>query len=215
MNLLVTLFFLHNVLATAYLGSKFYSQKDKVLKSFGIALLLNSVAFTIWSFAVLTKPENLSTFVTIGVGFFITALVFFLNTATQNLKSDLRSKLLIIGSLFGIVLFYLRTFVYPASPYFSSEGFFFFNIHPLVQLLYAVGLFVIALPAVMLVASKFKNFYTTLIRSCFLVEIIGGIVLITTSDSQILYLAGLIMGTAYFALWVPLLFNKKVFPINK
>ncbi len=215
MNILVALFFLHNVLATAYLGSKFISEKDKVLRSFGIALLLNCVAFAIWSFAILTRPDNLTTYVTYGVMFFIAALVFLLNTGIQNLKSDTRMKILMLGGLFGLVLFYLRTFVYAATPYFSPEGFFFFNVHPLMQMFYIFGLAIASLMALNAVAPKFKGIYATLIWFCFVIEVIGGIILITTTDSQVLYLAGWIMGLAYFALWAPPLFDKKVWTINK
>ena len=215
MNLLVALFFLHNVLATAFLGGKFFSRNDKVLKSFGIALLLNCVAFAIWSFAVITKPEDLTTYVTYGVIFFIAALVFLLNTGAQNLKSDTRMRLLIAGSIFGLVLFYLRTFAYPATPSFSPEGFFFFNIHPLIQMFYIFGLVISSLPALNLVASKFKNMYGMLIWFCFVIEVIGGIILITTTDAQVLYLSGWIMGIAYFTLWASLLFSKKAWLTNK
>lgn len=215
MNILVASFFLHNVLATAYLGSKFFSEKDKVLKSFGTALLLNCVAFVIWSFAILTRTENLTTYVTYGVAFFIVALVFLLNTGIQNLKSDARWKLLLAGSLLGAILFYLRTFVYPSIPSFSPEGFFFFNIHPLMQMFYIFGLVITSILAINSVSSKFRGFYAALIRFCFLIEVIGGIILITTKDAQVLYLSGWVMGTAYFALWAPLLFNKKVWSINK
>lgn len=209
MNLLVLLFFLHNVLATAYLGGKFVTQNDKVFKSFGIALLLNCVAFAIWSFAVLTKPADLTTYVTLGVGFFITALVFFLNTGVQNLKSDTRWMVLLVGGLLAVVLFFLRTFVYPSNASFSPEGFFFFNVHPLMQMLYIFGLVITSLPAIYAVASKFRNYYADLLRFCFPIEVAGGIVLITTTDTQVLYLTGWIMGIAYFALWAPLLFSKK------
>lgn len=214
MNILVVLFFLHNVLATAFLGGKFFSQKNKVLKNFGIALLLNSAAFAIWSFAVLTRPDNLTTYVTYGVAFFIAALVFLLNTGVQNLGSENRMMVLVLGTLFGLVLFYLRTFVYPATPSFSPEGFFFFNIHPLMQMFYIFGLVIASLMALNAVASKFKGIFATLIWFCFVIEVIGGIILITTSDSQVLYLAGLIMGTAYVALWAPLLLNKRAWLIK-
>lgn len=215
MNLLVALFFLHNVLATAFLGGKFVSRNDNVLKSFGIALLLNCAAFAIWSFAVLTRHENLSTYVTYGVVFFISALVFLLNTGIQDLKSDTRLKVLLAGSLLALVLFYLRTFVYPSNASFSTEGFFFFNIHPLMQMFYIFGLVITSLPAIYAVASKFKSYYASLIRLCFPIEVIGGIILITTTDSQVLYLTGWIMGIAYFALWSPLLFGRKAWVLNK
>lgn len=209
MNILVALFFLHNVLATALLGGKFFARNDKVLKNFGIALLLNCVAFSIWSFAVLTRPENISAYVTYGVAFFIIALVFLLNTGTQDLKPATRQKILIGGSLSAAVLFYLRTFIYPTTPSFSPEGFFFFNVHPLMQMFYIFGLVISSLLALKLVASRFKNIYATLIWFSFLIEVIGGILLLTTSDSQVLYLTGLIMSTAYVTLWVPLLFDNK------
>jgi hypothetical protein len=209
MNLLVALFFLHNVLATAFLGGKFFSQKDKVLKSFGIALLLNCVAFAIWSFSVLTKPSDLTMYVTLGVVFFIAALVFLLNTGVQNLKSDTRWMVLLVGGLLAVVLFFLRTFVYPSNATFSPEGFFFFNVHPLMQMFYIFGLVITSLPAIYAVASKFRSYYADLMRFCFPIEVAGGIILITTTDTQVLYLTGWIMGIAYFALWAPLLFSKK------
>lgn len=212
MNIFVALFFLHNVLATALLGGKFFARKDKVLKSFGIALLLNCVAFAIWSLAVLTQPQNIATYVTYGVVFFIAALVFLLNTGTQDLKPGARQKILIGGSVLAAVLFYLRTFVYSATPSFSPEGFFFFNVHPLMQMFYIFALVISSLLALKLVASRFSNGYATLIWFCFLIEVIGGVLLITTRDSQVLYLTGLIMGTAYVALWVPLLLNSKSWP---
>lgn len=215
MNLLVALFFLHNVIATAYLGSKFVSRNDNVLKSFGIALILNCAAFAIWSFAVLTRPDNLTTYVTYGVIFFISALVFLLNTAIQNLKSDTRSKVLLAGTFMALVLFYLRTFVYPSNASFSAEGLFFFNVHPLMQMFYIFGLVITSIPAIYAVASKLKGYYASLIRLCFPIEVIGGIILITTTDSQVLYLTGWIMGIAYFALWAPLLFSKKAWMFHK
>lgn len=215
MNLLVILFFLHNVLATAYLGAKFFSINDSVLKNFGIAILLNCAAFAIWSFAALTRPENLSNYVTYGVVFFISALVFLLNTGIQNLKSDTRWKVLLAGSLLALVLFYVRTFVYPSNASFSTEGFFFFNVHPLMQTFYIFGLVITSLPAIYAVASKFKSYYATLIRLFFPIQVIGGITLITTTDSQVLYLMGWIMGIAYFVLWAPLLFSKNAWVLNK
>lgn len=215
MNILVVLFFLHNVLATAYLGSKFYSNKDKILKSFGTALLLNCIAFAIWSYAVVTRPDNIQTYVTVGVIFFIGALLFFLNTGTQNLKPKLRQYVLVGGLLIALFLFIIRTFIYPADPYFSSEGFFFFNIQPIAQMIYIFALLISLIVAVTAVASRFRGYYGNLLRFCFLIEVAGGIALITTKDAQVLYLTGWIMGIAYSALWAPLLFSKNAWLFKK
>lgn len=214
MNILVTLFFLHNVLATTYLGSKFSTQKDGTLKNFGISLLLNAIAFSVWSFAIITQAEELTTFVTIGVAFFITSLVFLLNAGIQNVNPSFRSKLLLLGSFAAVVLFYLRTFIIPAKPFISNEGFFFFNVHPLTQMVYIFALLLTSVMAINAVASKFKGVYSAVIRFCFLIQVIGGIILLTTTDTEVLYLSGWIMGTAYVALWAPLLLNKKTWSLK-
>src|SRR3989344_6130014 len=102
MNIGVLLFFLHNILATALLGYKFVSSKDSVFKNFGIVLLLDSVAFAVWSAAVVLKPENLDLFVTVGAAFFITSLVFLLITGTQNMNTSTREMLVILGVVVGL-----------------------------------------------------------------------------------------------------------------
>ena len=209
MNIGVLLFFLHNILATALLGYKFVSSKDSVFKNFGIVLLLDSVAFAVWSAAVVLKPENLDLFVTVGAAFFITSLVFLLITGTQKMNTSTREMLVILGVVVGLVVFYARTFLYPSAPSFSPECFFFFNLQPIVQMLYIFGLALTALPTIDSVASKFKHPYDALVRYGFIAEVVGGIILITTIDAQVLYISGWVMGAAYLALWSILLFSKR------
>lgn len=209
MNIEVLLFFLHNILATALLGYKFVSSKDSIFKNFGIALLLDSVAFAVWSAAVVLKPENLDQFVTVGAAFFIASLVFLLITGTQKMNTSTRGMLVILGVMVGLAVFYARTFLYPSTPSFSPEGFFFFNLQPIVQMLYIFGLALTALPAIDSVASKLKHPYDALVRYGFITEVVGGIILITTIDAQVLYISGWIMGAVYLALWSILLFSRK------
>lgn len=208
MNIGVLLFFLHNILATALMGCKFVVRKDPVFKNFGIALLLDSAAFVIWSAAVVLKPSNLELFVTVGAAFFIASLVFLVITASQKSSPGVRQALIIFGALLALVLFVARTFLYPSAPGFSPEGLFFFNLHPFVTMVYIFGLLLAAVPAIEAVASKFNHTYSWLVRYGFLAEVAGGIVLITTTDTQVLYIIGWIMGAAYLALWSILLFSK-------
>lgn len=208
MNTGVLLFFLHNILATALLGYKFVRSKDPVFKNFGIALLLDSAAFAVWSAAVVLNPVNLDQFVTVGAAFFIASLVFLLVTGTQKISASTRGLLVILGVIGGVALFFARTFLYPSAPAFSPEGLFFFHLQPIITMIYIFGLTLTALPAVDAVASKFEHSYAALVRYGFIVEIAGGIVLITTVDTQVLYIIGWLMGAAYLALWSVLLFSR-------
>lgn len=215
MNTSVLLFFIHNVIATALLGRKFYMHSDAVLKNFGIALLLDGVAFAIWSYAVYARPANLEQYVSFGVIFFLASLIFLLMSGTHHLGTSHRSTIIGGGIVIAAIIFYLRSYVYPSSPEFSVEGFFFFNPHPTLQMLYVLGLALAALPAIEMVASKFKKpMYATLVRYGFIIEVVGGIILITSTNSgsanvEALYLTGWLIGVTYFILWTTLVFNKK------
>ncbi len=214
MNTLVVVFFLHNALATLILGCKFRSQKDRTLKHFGTALLFTTVAFTIWSVAIIGKVQNLDSYINTGVIFFVISLVCFLMTGVQNMAASNRKTVMVIGVGLAIVLLYLRAAFYPSAPGFSAEGFFFFNPHPVIQMLYIFGLSLAVIPAVDAVAAKIKSsFYSRLFRYGFIAEVAGGIVLITSNINNpnitALYLTGWIIGLVYLILWTTAAFNKK------
>lgn len=208
-NPLVVSFFLHNVLATLLLGFKFRGRSDAVLKNFGSALILNGIAFAIWSAAVVMRPQNLELFITIGTLFFIASLITFLSAGLQNINESTRRTLLLTGFVVAVILFLIRTFVYPSQPGFSPEGLFFFNPHPIVQIIYIFGLALTALPAIDALASKFAQPYSSLVRYGFIAEVMGGFILITSTNTFFLYIAGWIIGIVYFLLWTSLLFGKK------
>jgi hypothetical protein len=209
MNPLVIVFFLHNVLATGILGYLFFKRKDPVVKNFGLALSLLSVAFGVWTLAIMSKTANLDVFVTFGVLFLIGAIVAFLNAGTQHLNGDTRKILLIVAGVMGLLLLYLRSFVFPSQPGFSPEGFFFFNAHPIVQMIYVFGLALTTFPAIEALASRFKGCPALLIRYGFIAEVVGGILLITNINIPVLVLTGFIIGVVYFALWTTFAFSKK------
>jgi len=206
MNSLVILFFLHNVLATFFLGMKFLGRNDRVFKSFGIALLLNAVAFAIWTYGIL-QPASMLTSVTIGAVCFLASLVFMLRTAVQNSSGSTQWLVTILG-IAAVLGIYFVGHADPSTAYISPEGFFFFNLGPMVQMLYIFGLALAAIPAIDIVASKFRGLYSVLVRYGFIAEVVAGIMLVTSKDVQVLYITGWVIGTVYVALWGTLLFNR-------
>lgn len=210
MNSFVALFFLHTTLATFLLGFKFRSRADQVFKNFGLALILNGFAFVVWSVAVLMKPDNLEAWVTVGVIFFAAALVYFLAAGTQHVDPATRQSIMIAGVVGAVILFFLRTFVYPSQPGFSPEGLFFFNPHPIVQALYIFGISLTALPAINALASKFgKIHYAHLVQYGFTALVVGSVILVSSVNTTLLYLNGWVMGIVYLVLWTSLVLHSK------
>lgn len=207
MNSLVLLFFLHNILATLLLGIKFVKRSDSVFRNFGRALLLDAAAFAAWTFGIL-QQENLLTSVTVGAVCFLVSLVFMVRTALVSAPAATRlfGTVLAVAAVLGIFVVGRAD---PSLAYISPEGFFFFNLGPVVQMLYIFGLALAALPAVDAVASRFRSWYAVLIRYGFIAEVAAGILLITSTNSQVLYMTGWVIGAVYVALWVTLLFNRK------
>ncbi len=207
MNLLVVLFFAGNVLAAILLGRKFVSKSDLTLKYFGVGLLLNAFAFAMWTIGYVNSAQLLN-FVTFGAIVFLVSLIVFLYASLQNASSNNRLLVTALGAIAIIVIF----FVGKASPtyaFISPEGLLFFNLTPIVQMLYIFALSFTTLPLINLVASKFEGSYSALVRYGFIAQIAGGIILITSNDVQTLYIAGWVAGTIYFVLWTTLLFSRK------
>ena len=203
MESLVVLFFLHNIVATLVIGLKFKSQDNTAMKKFGYALLLNAIAYAIWSSAVILRPEALDSYITIGALFLAVSLVFFLSSSTKN-KSIVSLGVIVIAAFFA-----LRTLYWPSNPQFSEEGFLLFNVDPMVQMMYMFGLGVLVIPAINAVAEQFNSPSTALIvRYGFIIQVMGGLVLITNVDPTVLFIDGLIIGLTYLLLWTHLLFNK-------
>lgn len=210
MNPLVVAFFLHNTLATLFLGIKFWGKRDMVVKDFGLGLILNGVAYAVWTLAVILRPDNLKLFVTLGAIFFIASLVTFLLAGIQNLNNKSRQSVMLAGAIVAVVLFFVRTFIFPSQPGFSPEGFFFFNLHPVTQVIYIFGLAFTALPGIHALAAKFNQAsYSRLVLYGLIAQVMGGVMLITSSDVVLLNMIGWIIGISYLLLWSTLLFNPK------
>jgi len=211
MNPTIIFFFLHSVVATLILGVVFMTRsKDGIFKNFGKAMILDAAAFAIWAFGLI-KPEIFQACVTLGNACFLVSLVFMLYVPVQKVqKTSLRQILMVVGAIVAAWIFYMGYVLAPGhNSYISPEGLLFFNGGAISQMLYIFALMIAGLPAVDLLASKFKSYYSSLVRYIFIIEVVGGIILITSKDLQALYIAGWIMGLAYLVLWTSLLFSKK------
>ncbi len=207
MNFSVVLFFLNNVFATTLLGGMFTRKSDPVLKNFGIGLLLDAVAFAFWSAGVLF-PNNLLTCITIGAICFLISLVFFVRAATQDMSARARSIMTGASIVAVCGIFFVGRYVAPADAFISPEGFLFFNLTPLVQMLYIFALALASFPAIDAVSARLNRSVSNLVKYGLITEIAGGILLITITDTQVLYMAGWVIGLVYFILWTTLLFRK-------
>ena len=207
MNNLVVLFFVHTTVATFILGWKFYSQNDAVIKKFGIGLLLNGMAFAVWSAAVLLNPDDLETWTKAGAVFFVGTLYFFLVAGTNDLEAKLRGKAMGGGILLLVLLVVLRGFFYPSEPYFSEAGLFYFNIHPIPNALYIAALTFAGFPAFSAVANRMSAGYALLVKAGFTALAIGSIILLVSFDEGLLYIDGWVLGISYLVLWTSLLFG--------
>jgi hypothetical protein len=209
MNPLVLLFFAHSTLATFLLGWKLAGQKDASLKNFGYALVLNGLAFAIWSAAVILRPADLALWTGAGAFPFMGTLLFLISSSTVRLDRNLRNRWLGAGVALVAVLFILRSFVYPSQPYFSDEGLFFFNVQPVATAVYLFALSAAAFPAIRAIGQKMKTAYAPYVEAGFITLVLGGFLLLVSTDLMLLYINGWVMGLTYFVLWVSLVFQGK------
>ncbi|MDP3697019.1 MAG: hypothetical protein Q8R55_03220 [Candidatus Taylorbacteria bacterium] len=207
MNISVIAFFTSNVLAAVLLGVKFVSKNDPVFKYFGIGLLFDAAAFAFWTIGYVNSGLFL-TCVTFGAIALLISFVFFLRASLQKHSSSTRIFGTVLGAVAVIGIFLVGRYS-PNFAFISPEGLLFFNLTPLVQMLYIFALSLTFLPLTDLVASKFESPYSALVRYGFITQFVGGIMLITSANVQVLYITGWIIGTVYFALWATLLFNRK------
>lgn len=209
MNISVVVFFLFNVVATALLGGTFAGRKEnRTFKLFGAALLLNAAAFAIWSFGLLS-PDNLAGSVTLGAVVFLAALVVMFYAVVQNVRNTRTRWLwLILGIAVAAGIFYVGH-VDALGAYISQEGFLFFNLAPMVQMLYVFALAIAVFPLIDAVASDLKSVYAEIFRYGMIAQVSSGIMLITNTDSQVLYGVGWIIGLVYIVLLTTFVFNSK------
>lgn len=178
-------------------------------KHFGIALILTGLAFALWSYAVVTKSAGSTLYTTVSIGalFFLVALLFYLWSGVSHQTKASQQLLLVSGLVFAIVLWVVRL-AYPSNPGFSEQGLFFFNPHPVVKFMYIVLMSAAVLPAISAVAGEMrKNNLASakVFMSAMTAAVIGGILLLVSTDNTLLYLVGWGLGISYLFLLLSVL----------
>ena len=209
MNWLVLFFFIHVALAATIVGGVFMKKGGNVAKYFGLGLLIGAIGFASWGLAVM-MPDNLTIFGNIGSVLVLISFIFFLWASTDNVSEPIRNLILALGIMLVVVTFIVRSFIFPTDKFISDEGILIFNLAPFVQFLYVTILVLVVIPLIEKVAAMFKAGYATFIKYALGIQVIGGIILITSADELSLLAAGWAIGLAYFALWTTLLFCKNI-----
>jgi len=209
MNMLVGLFFLHTVVATIILGVLFLKKTAQGAKHFGVALLLTALAFGLWGL-ILVFPSALTLLITLGALAALASFVVYLCVGIGGLPSMTKKALLALGVVGVVATFIAGRFIFPTQQSISEEGLLMFNLAPFVQMLYIFMLITVSVPAIEKICKMFKGGYATLVKYLLLVQVFGGIILITSVDTMVLMTAGWIIGTAYFVLWSTLVFKKDI-----
>ncbi len=186
------------VLATAYLLPR-YVQSDSA-RRFGLGLWLVGVAFALWSFAVITKPvDTLNLWVTIGLIVMIAALLLIVSAATRHLRQSEQQLALGLAVVFAAVLLIVR-FFYPSAPYFSGGGLFYFGQQPIITFLTVFLLAGTIVPAVLAIGREMKEkdlLSSNVFIGASITELIGGVLLLSSRDDNLLLLVGWSMGIAF------------------
>lgn len=212
MESLVKVFFVAATLATLAVGVSFVRRGGRPFRYFGLGLVLNSVAFAIWTAAVLAKPESgLNWWVTVGVFWFFGGLVLFAATWVLELAEPQRRAALVVGAAWIVGVVALRL-AYPSHPAFSDSGLFFFNPHGSVAAFEIFGLTAGMLPAIFRVARDLATRSAYLAKVGFTTLAVGGIILVTSHDEVLLHVDGWAMGLAFVALTYGFAIRRSVDP---
>lgn len=203
----VVLYFIGNVLATLIVGGKFVTKNDKSLKTFGVALIIDALAFALWTIGYIHQDVLLVT-VTAGAVALLVSFLLFFKSSLYEAPASTRMGLGVLGAVALIAIFIIGRYS-TNSAFISPEGFLFFNLSPLMQMLYIFALVLAAVPAMNLAASKFNGWYSALVRYGFMAQVAGGIMLITSTDANTLYASGWVIGIVNLVLWLTLLMSKK------
>lgn len=188
-NYLVVTFFIATTLMLGYLGFVFRNVKRQPMTHFGNGLLLVGVAFLVWTYIVAAHPANLNLLVAIGVAPLIGSFIMFLLAAMTDIKAKYRPSLFIISGAIIVGLVAARYFLYKSDPGFTQNGFFAFNIDPVVLYFYAILTAFNFIPALYVVGRRITNDILRIGVELGLTLVALGLVIMITSQDENLQIA--------------------------
>lgn len=208
MATLVSLFFIGSTASLLVTGFALSRGRLESLRYFGLGLMMDGIAFGIWTVAVVTKPdEGLGGWVTAGVLFFLASLILFVLTSAGRIAPRQRPILVGATIVYVVAVFMVRVF-YPSRPHFSEEGLFFFDPHGAVEALEILGLTAALLPATFEVSRRMRMREGYVAKAAFTTLLIGGILLIASDDRILLTIDGWAMGLALIVLLITFGFRR-------
>lgn len=191
-NYSVVAFFLSTSLLLTYLGIKFRSLKKQPMVNFGSGLLLVGLAFLVWLYIVGTQPDNLGLFVGIGMVPFAASFIMFLLAATSGVKVKYRIPLYIINAVILTTFVVLRYFIYDSNPGFTDNGYFAFNVDPVVIYFYAIITAFNFIPALYVVGRRIKNDIPRIgIELGLTLVAVGLVIMVTSKDDSLQFINGI------------------------
>lgn len=196
-NYLVVTFFISTSLMLGYLGLRFRSLNKQPMTHFGNGLLFVCVAFLIWTYTVAAHPANIEAVVTLGVMPLIGSFIMFLLAATSGIKPQYRMPIFLISGVILTLFIALRFFIYGSNPGFTENGFFAFNVDPVVLYFYAMIAAFNFIPAIYVVGRHIKNDLPRIGVELGLTLVAVGLVIMITSQEESLQVVngfGIVIG---------------------
>lgn len=196
-NYLVVAFFVSTSLMLAYLGFKFLSLKRQPMTHFGMGLLFVCLAFMVWTYIVAAHPTDIETIVAIGAIPFLGSFIMFLLAAMSDITAKYRFPLFVVSGAILVGFVILRFFVYESHPGFTENGYFAFNVNPIVLYFYAMLTAFNFIPAVYVVGRHIKHDLLRIgIELGLTLVAVGLIIMVTNQDEglQVINGAGIFAG---------------------
>jgi len=178
-------------LALFALSAMYFTSKEKVKRLFGVGILLNAIAFSLWAFMMLSSPESIVTITTIGTVVFIASFIVFALVVASSLKGTTRLVTTAITAVAFAVLILLRFVFVRSEPHFMENGLFNFGTYAEVMYAYVVISALTIMPAVYIIADKIKNAnYKVMVQLGGSLAVISISVLLISQDAELQTLNG-------------------------
>jgi hypothetical protein len=197
---LVPFYFIHITFGLAVLAWWFSAnKKNAVLKWFGAGFIGYAIAVGIWTAVIITQPMDLEPYILLGAIPFLLAHLAF----AWSVRKQSKSMLVWYLTLILVVATLVARIIYPSTPYFSQQGYFFFGLQPIPLALYIATISVSLLPAIRAAVSQIKNKPMAQVMNVgLMMAYIAIIVQITAMDDIVRLLNGMVASVALLVMWV-------------
>jgi hypothetical protein len=202
-------FFVLGGLLMLYTSIKFLVARNKTYKFFGLAILLDAIAFGIWAFIIGAQPDYLSTISGIGVIIFIASFFCYFLSLLSTLKAKAKLAAVVVAAIAFTTLIIIRFIFYRSDPHFLDTGLFVFAVEPIVTYIYVVIMSFSIMPAAYIIADKQKSaLFRNIIKFGFTLIVIGTTIILTTPDLYLQTVNGTGMIIAFIVLAAATTFNR-------